>query len=288
MGIYDRDYYQEDQLRPIRPWDSQSMVIMLIMANIAFFVANFLIDARGNYLTNLMTLHASDLLHPLAWPRFLTHGFAHDPRGIMHILFNMIGLYFLGQSVEAKYGKWEFMRFYLLCIITCGLVWASIRVATGNDGAVIGASGAVTGVAMLFVFSFPNATLQLYGIIPVKAWLVGIMIVVANLFGNPSSGVAYDIHLMGVAFAAVYFYGGLNFGFLSGWLSTGKTKIKQKQRGFKVRRDDSPSGPSAADEKESDRILEKILKDGKDSLTRKERNFMQRYSSEMRKRKQNG
>ncbi len=286
MGIYDRDYYQADQLAPIRPWDTRSMVTMLIIANVACFVANFVTDARGNYLMQLMSLRATDLLQPLYWGRFVTHGFAHA--NTMHILFNMLGLYFLGQSVESKYGKWEFFRFYMICLVTCGLLWAAIRVATGTaaGAAVLGASGAVTGVAMLFVFSFPNAILRLYGIIPVKAWMVGVMIVVMNLLGNPNSGVAYDVHLIGAAFAAIYYFGNLNFSSFGNLFAASKTKFKQTQRGFKVRRAESDAKAADKDERESDRILEKIMREGKDSLTRKERAFMQRYSAEVRKRRQ--
>lgn len=286
MGIYDRDYYQADQLAPIRPWDTQSMVTLLIIVNVACFVANFLTDATGNYLMHLMSLYGTDLVHPLYWPRFVTHGFAHA--NMMHILFNMLGLYFLGQSVESKYGKWEFFRFYILCIVTCGVVWAAIRMGTGTaaNSAVLGASGGVTGVVMLFVFSFPNAILRLYGIIPVKAWMVGVGVIVVNLLGNPNSGVAYDVHLIGAAFAAVYFFGNLNFSSFGNLFSAGKTKFKQTQRGFKVRRAESDARAASADDQESDRILEKIMREGKDSLTRKERAFMQRYSAEVRKRRQ--
>ncbi|HBE69558.1 MAG TPA: hypothetical protein DDW52_15540 [Planctomycetaceae bacterium] len=282
MGIYDRDYYQDDQLRPIRPWDSQSMVILLIIANAAFFVANFVFFSNTDQLTQWMVLRASDLLNPLLWVRFVSHGFAHA--NLNHILFNMLGLYFLGQNVEAKYGKWEFFRFYMICVVFCGVVWAILR-GGAEDQAVLGASGAVTAVSMLFVFSFPNATLHLYGLIPVKAWLLGIGIVVLNLLGNPNSGVAYDVHLLGAGFAAVYFYGNLNFSSVSGWFAGGKRRIKQARSGLKVHRGDD-GGPTTAEERESDRILEKISRDGKDSLTAKERKFMENYSEKVRRMRQ--
>ncbi|MCA9127867.1 MAG: rhomboid family intramembrane serine protease [Planctomycetales bacterium] len=293
MGIYDRDYYRDDDLRPIRPWDNSSAVTMLIVANLAVFVANFLLTSRSNGVNNLLMLQASDLLDPLHWPRFLSYAFVHS--GMRHILFNMLGLYFLGQGVESKYGKWEFFRFYLIAGILCGLLWSAVRVGTGTGGALLGASGATTAVAMLFVFSFPRSTLHLYGVVPVKAWVLGVIIIGTNVLGTQSgvteSGapqVAFDVHLMGAAFAAIYFYGQLNFSFFEGLSGGAKLKFKQRRSGLKVHRpsdDDATDSLLAKDEAESDRILEKILREGKDSLTKKEAAFMQQYSRKVRERR---
>ena len=117
MGLYDRDYYQSDSLRPLRPWDSKTMVTMLIIANVAVYLANFLFSQRDGLLMLQLSLYSNFLSEPLQWYHFLTYGFAHDPSRITHILFNMLSLYFLGQSVEDKYGKWEFLRFYLAAIL---------------------------------------------------------------------------------------------------------------------------------------------------------------------------
>lgn len=289
MGIYDRDYYQAEELGPLRPWDNRSMVTLLIIANAAVFIANYVLTSRTDQITGLLTLRAGDLTSPLHWPRFLTYAFAHHD--IWHILFNMVGLYFLGQGVESKYGKWEFFRFYIVSAVACGLIFALMRLEHPGKG-VFGASGAVTAVSMLFVFSFPNSVLYLYGAVPVKAWMLGVFIVISNLLGtrsavNPdgSPAVAYDVHLVGAAFAAIYFYGQLNFGFLAGVVNRSKRTIKQKRSGLKVHRpQEQPSSPTK-DELESDRILDKITREGQDSLTKKERAFMQKYSREVRQRR---
>lgn len=291
MGIYDRDYYQGDSLRPLRPWDNRSMVTLLIFANAAVYLANFLFGrslggGAGLGLMGWLALYPESLFDPLQWYRFVTYGFAHDPKQITHILFNMLSLYFLGRNVEDKYGKWEFFRFYMVTILVCGLVWALMRI-NQPSGPVLGASGATTAVAMLFVYSFPQATLYLYGALPVKAWVLGIIIIVSNLFGSREY-VAYDVHLVGVAFASLYFFGNWSFAGAAGLFDGFRTKFKQRQRGFKVHRPDplDRSSPSK-DELESDRILEKIHREGKDSLTARERSFLERYSREIReKRKQ--
>ncbi|MEO8270847.1 MAG: rhomboid family intramembrane serine protease [Aureliella sp.] len=294
MGIYDRDYYQGDELRPLRPWDNRSMVTLLIFANAAVYIVNYLFFRRaapGMGLMDLLALDSDSILHPLQWYRFVSYGFAHDPRNIFHVLFNMLSLYFLGRNVEDKYGKWEFFRFYMSTIVVCGLVWALLRLGQGAAPAsVIGASGAVTAVALLFVYSFPQATLLLYGIVPVKAWLLGIIIIVTNVFSS-NELVATDVHLVGAAFATAYFFGKWNFSGVGDWFDGLGTLIKKRRRGLKVHRPEVErsvdSNSPSKDESESDRILEKIHREGKDSLTSRERKFLERYSREIReKRKQ--
>ncbi len=282
MGIYDRDYYQEDTFRPITPWNSRSMVSILIIANVIPFIANFLIGGSSDALTTLMALQYDTLANPIEWWRFLSYGFAHG--GIWHIAGNMLGLYFLGRSVEDRLGRWEFFRFYIIAIVLCGVIWTGIH----QRGSLIGASGATTAVTMLFVFMFPNVELRLYGAIPVRAWMIGVFIILNNVFNTgESSRVAFDVHLVGAAFAAAYFFGGFNFNALGSlWnsLSRVDTASKARAQGLKVHRpaEARVSERNEKTELELDRILKKIHDEGEEKLSRKERRFMENYSRKIR------
>jgi membrane associated rhomboid family serine protease len=289
MGIYDRSYYQDDDLQPLRaPWSSRSVVSTLIIINAAVQVLNFVLG-RANQIVQFLSLHPSDLSHPLSWYRFLTYGFAHS-QDIMHIVFNMLTLFFLGQAVEQKYGKQEFLRIYLVSIVVCGLAWAvSHGLSRGSSGmSLIGASGAVTTIAMLFVFSFPHAILRIWGVIPVKAWVVGIIIVGANLLGNSQVNVnggqqiAYDVHLFGAGFAAIYFFSGWNFSTIPSKLRKFQQYLPFAKTGLKVHRPSSGPDISPNIQREADRILDKIHKNGQDSLTKKEKLFLEKYSRNVR------
>ncbi len=289
MGIYDRDYYQADEMRPLRPWDGKSMVTLLIIANVIVFIANFLFSQR-NSLAEMLTLSASDLQQPLHWFRLLSYGFVHAPNDPFHLVFNMVTLYFLGRNVEDKYGKWEFFRFYMLTLLLCGIGWCLVHY-NQPSARLLGASGATTAVAMLFVFSFPHATLSLYGVLPIKAWMLGLMIILMNVFGSRQH-VAYEVHLIGAGLAAIYFYLNLNLGFLGDALSGASLRMRQWRRGLRVHRPagrgfegDNDSGgesPLSKDEAEADRILDKIHREGKDSLTAREQAFMEKYSRKVR------
>ncbi len=285
MGIYDRDYYQADQMRPLRPWDNKSMVTLLIFANVFVHVLNFVFTSPTAQIANFLSLYPENLLQPWGWFRLVSYGFVHG--GIFHLLFNMLTLYFLGRQVEDKYGRAEFLRVYLLMLVLCGIGWCLLRLnAEEFNYKLLGASGAVTGIAMLFVFSFPQATLMLYGILPVKAWVLGIGIVVMNVISSwDTDNVAYDVHLMGAGLAAIYFFGNFNLSFMGDWYASTQTKLKQRRRGFKVHRPEELGGgepPPSKDEQEADRLLDKIHRQGKDSLTAREQKFLEAYSRKVR------
>ena len=123
MGIYDRDYYQAGEMRPLRPWDNKSMVTLLIFINVALYVANFLFTGRSGQLSAALALYPEHLGQPLNWFHLLTYGFVHDPRSPFHLIFNMLTLYFLGRQVEDKYGKCEFFRIYMIALLLCGIGW---------------------------------------------------------------------------------------------------------------------------------------------------------------------
>lgn len=290
MGIYDRDYYQPQQqgftLR--RP---QTVVMTLIVINVGIYVVNSLFLKNG--LIDLMVAQASDLQHPLQWWRFLTYGFSHDPAP-MHVAANMIGLFFLGREVEQRYGRNEFLAFYLLCIVVSGMAWAAANLALGVPGArVIGASGAVVGVIVLFAFNFPRRTILLFFVFPVPAWVLGLLVVLSDLFGatglhQVEGHIAYAVHLAGAAFAALYYKSNWRITGLFGNLSFDKAKWRRSK--FRVvKPDDMPErGEDTGDDeltRQADAVLDKINREGIDSLTRKERKILEKASKQAQERR---
>ena len=118
--------------------------------------------------------------------QIITHMFMHaDER---HLLFNMLGLYFLGPWVESSLGPKRFLMMYLLS----GFV-ASIAQMLISQGAIVGASGAVYGVLAAFATMFPNMKLMLlFPPIPVKAKYLALGLIALGLFSG-FTGMQADI-----------------------------------------------------------------------------------------------
>lgn len=293
MGLYDRDYYQDSDLQPFRPWNSRSVVTNLIIVNVVVFVANFIFGSGTQDTVNqYLWLDSDHLTQPLHWYRTLTNGFAHSNIG--HILFNMLALFFLGQAVENRYGRGEFLRIFLVSIVTCSVVWlirqAAIEEADAPTRVLLGASGGATAITMLFVFNYPQTKLYIWGILPVKAWFVGLLVVITNLLGNSSfqadgtQQVAYDVHLAGVAFAAVYYYGKFNFAIL-GSMAESVMGLFQRQPKLRIHQPSDSAIPDRL-KVEADRILDKIHREGQDRLTSRERKLLEEYSRAVREQRQ--
>jgi membrane associated rhomboid family serine protease len=280
MGFQDRDYYREGS----QSGYVTSMVIKLIIINGLVFLGELLFG--GEAVTSLLGLHADTIVQPLYWWQFVTAGFVHDPEQLNHILFNMIGLYCFGRPLEERYGRMEFLRFYLAATVVGFIVWSASHYFLshlGHNAMCYGASGGVTAVTLLFCLLFPRATILLSFLFPVPAWLVGIIIVAGNLFGA-EGGIAYDVHLVGAAFALSYWYFGLNFGRLPG-LAGLRRLLARPKKWFK------PSPPLKVHDPEhyyedldaeADRLLDKVAHEGLGSLTDKERRLLEDYSRRTR------
>lgn len=291
MGLHDRYYYRDDPPLDLRPsFDQRSAVVTLIIVNVVIFIANALAgrpsDLSAGVVNDWLVLRSSDAYLPWWWWHAFTYAFAHDWTGINHILFNMLSLYFLGRPVEQKYGTSEFYRIYLLAALFCGSLWLLKHAVLGGEQQelVLGASGAVLCISMLFIFNYPNVTVLML-FIPMPAWVMGVILVLINFFIPSGSRIAYDVHLLGIAFAAMYFFFRWNFSWLgspAAFLST----IRRKLTGPRLRvLRDREAEREQHDAREADRILAKIHDSGKDSLTSKEKRFMERYSQAMRNKK---
>ncbi len=288
MGIYDREYYRQGQPGfSIRK--PQTIVVAVMVINAALWLLNGLLwpDPESG-LTYWMAVHEDTLTRPWMWWQFLTYGFAHAD-AFSHVLMNMLVLFFLGQEIESHYGRREFLRLYLVLLVVGSVTWALLNLAAVGPVTLIGASGAVSGVVVLYALNFPRRTLLLFFVIPVPAWLVGVLVVASDVMGATGSAgmsnVAYSVHLAGAAFAFVYYQQKWNLTRVTEWLpSIGRLRSRPKLRIHHPQPEEKKQKLSG----EVDRILEKIHREGEASLTRKERRTLESASRQYQQRRRPG
>lgn len=310
MGLQDRDYsrYRDSGFprseRSGGGWGNpsggamggisgRSVVITLLIVNVAVFFLDLLLSgsAQGpagstsSRMLEWFAVRGDTLLYPWTWFRFLTYGFVHSLDDIRHLAFNMFGLFVFGRIVEQQVGRSEFLRFYLLAIVLGGIT-ASLQAAlpawaAGQSVplvATVGASGAVSAVTILFAFLNPQATVLLFLVLPIKAWVLAVVFVLSNLMGmlGGDSNVAYGVHLAGIAWGALYHLKRIRLESLS--LSRWQTAWRKLLGGKPRLRLHDPERTLAAREAEVDRLLDKIQASGLDSLTAAERKTLERHS----------
>lgn len=286
MGLSDRDYSRDDDWSEShygsRPQAIQSMTVALIAINVGVYLLDAL-SSNDHSLMNALALQPDAIVKPWLWWQFLTAAFAHSTTGINHILGNMIGLFFFGRDVEARLGRYEFLRFYLVSAVLANVVWALLQLALPSAGSLVGASGAVTAVLILYICLFPNATILLFMVLPVPGWLAAAFFVGQDLLGalgrTGATNVAYTVHLAGAGFAFLYYKLHWNIGYAmpTQWLGGVKRWLNRPR--LKIH-DPEPSYENL--DAEADRVLAKLSEHGDASLTPAERRILEDYSRRMR------
>ncbi len=178
----------------------------LIVINLAVFVICYL---GGGLIQRpvsvLLALSAEAAIRHFLIYQIFTYMFVHF--GVMHVLFNMLGLYFFGVPIEQAWGKRRFVKFYLLCGLVAGVCVLLVNMAVGDWATpTIGASGAIFGVLVAFGVLFPDAIILMFFLFPMKAKYAVMIYVAVELLATfgPNTGVSTVAHLGGAAFAYLY------------------------------------------------------------------------------------
>jgi rhomboid family protein len=251
----------------VTPW-----VIRLIVANIAVF---FLEKTAANPNVILQWIaFVPSLIIVRPWT-LITYMFAHDPYGLSHIFWNMLGLFFFGPRVEARLGSRNFMTLYL----TSGIAGALLAF-TAPGIPLIGASGALYGVMMAFAYFWPRDKILIWGVFPVEARVLVIAYTAIELFsgvGGFAPGIAHFTHLGGFAGAYLYLRWLEKRGERRAQRFRTQSQPKVEDRSLANWRRVNPASAHEINRDELNRILDKIGKSGLSSLTAQERAFLANF-----------
>ncbi len=246
------------------PW-----VKRLLFANVGVYLLQMSVVG----ITSQLALVPALLLYR-PWT-IITYMFAHSTFGFTHILFNMFALFIFGPRVEMRLGGTHFIRMYFIAGITGGL----LSLFFTPYAAIVGASGAVFGVQLAFAMFYPRERIYIWGIIPIEARVLVVIITVMTLYGGMrgSGGVAHFAHLGGYIGAYLY-------------LKYAEKRAPSKQWQKKVEgpapskialgkwKDVNLSLVHEVNRDEVSRILSKIQTQGEGSLTSQERVFLGHFT----------
>jgi rhomboid family protein len=155
------------------------------------------------FVRDYLALHKT-LSIRLVWQLF-TYLFLHG--GVFHLLFNMLALWMFGSPLESDWGMRRFLRYYFICGVGAGLCDLALNLALGGGPPTIGASGAIYGVLLAFGVCYPEQTVLMNFLFPIKAkYMVAIYAAIAlySSFSAGNSGVSNIAHLGGMAVGFVY------------------------------------------------------------------------------------
>jgi membrane associated rhomboid family serine protease len=236
------------------------MVKWLLIINVAVYFLQIL--GADKTLMGWFSLYPVSLSAALQLWRLITYQFLHG--GVGHILFNMLGLYFLGPTLERYWGSKRFLIFYLSCGAAGGLFYL-LLVVIGFLPALpmVGASGAILGMLAACAILFPHfVVFILFFPVPIRiAAIAFTAIYLAAVITRGINAGGDAAHLAGMAAGAIYV-------FSQSWRAKLGLKIQSSRLQRKI----------AAERNlqvELDRILQKVHDFGIHSLTPKERKTLE-------------
>lgn len=182
MGIYDRDYASSGRGMGAPPGGPTnrfftrtpgwSVTTWIIVVNIAVYILSFLLSP---WVVNAGALTLDTAYGRLEVWRLITFQFLHSQQGILHILFNMYGLWLFGPVVEDYLGRKKYLAFYLTCGLFGGLLFIVLNflgyvIKTPIPGLLdispstrlVGASAGVFGVIVACAKVTPDNELMLF------------------------------------------------------------------------------------------------------------------------------
>jgi membrane associated rhomboid family serine protease len=267
MSIYDRDYSRPDYADQSRPQMQMRfpqltpVVRMLLIINVSVFMFSIIIKPLGGLIYEWFSVDSTSPARYFQVWRLIGYQFLHDPTNILHLTFNMIGLYFLGPTLERYWHSKKFLIFYLVCGAAGGVFYILLS-ALGivRPGVLVGASGAILGMLAACAILFPQfVVFFMFFPVPIRAAaLILTAVYIISIFTGAANAGGDAAHLAGMAVGAGYVYLWPRF----------RSRYKPA-----IHSDDWEKRFKAYSElqKEVDRILEKVNMQGIASLTRKEK-----------------
>ncbi|SHK34505.1 Membrane associated serine protease, rhomboid family [Rhodothermus profundi] len=243
------------------------------------------------------------------WPAILTHpwqlvtyNFLHlQPGfwGLIHILFNMLWLVWIGREYEELHGSHRLLALYVIAGVGGGLLTVVLHMLFPGVGAfgglVHGASASVLGVLMAVAILYPFKSVALFLLGPIRLLYLVLIFLALDVLFMAGGGTAVGAHLGGALFGLLYAKAEQRGIELAGWARVFFQRRRARRRqpvaaetGWSLRRvgawmeqrrgSAAESRGSAARERsleeEVDRILDKISAHGYDSLTEEEKRIL--------------
>lgn len=198
--------------------------------------------------------------------QFVTYMFLHG--SFLHIGINMLMLWMFGTTIERVWGSQPYLWYYTVCGV--GGAVATWLAGPGSQGMTIGASGAVMGLLLAYALMYPDRHVYVWMVLPVKMKYMMWFLVAVNMLsalGGRQDGIAYFAHLGGIAAGWIYLKQDWRLGAFGRKLRAKTARRKMAQNAERARRTEVDRD---ARMREVNRILEKINREGMDSLTQDE------------------
>jgi membrane associated rhomboid family serine protease len=177
----------------------------LLIINTAVFLITTLVARQFGDDFRLLALAPVAVVQHFAIWQLVTYLFLHG--GLTHLLFNMLALWMFGTPLERDWGTRQFLKYYFICGIGAGICDVAMNAAMGNWlTSTIGASGAIYGLLLAFGVCYPEQTVLMGFLFPIKAKYMVMIYAAIELYLSVgvNNGISNIAHLGGMVVGLIY------------------------------------------------------------------------------------
>jgi membrane associated rhomboid family serine protease len=264
-----------------------SIVEKLIYINIAVFFLTLLVSVfqglyknESNFIVEWFSLDANfTALLSTPWS-IITYGFLHA--GFLHILINLIALFYIGKLFIEYFTQKQLLTFYILGTVFGGLLflvsYTYFPLFKNQSTILVGASAGISAIFIGIATYMPNYQLKIRFIGFVKLWYLAAIWVGLDILGLAGTNAGgHFSHLGGALFGFLYVRQASNkkTDILEKVLNLFKKNEKPLKTVYKSKtKTTSTVKNTSVNQKEIDSILDKIGKSGYDALNKQEKEFL--------------
>lgn len=309
MSVADRDYWKEPEASSFSSLPRWPVTYWLMAILVGAFALQCIVEVYGpKNVLPWLALTPEAAKSGWLW-QLITFQFLHG--SFTHLLFNVLGLYWFGTTVERILGR----KRYLIAYFSAGVVGGCLQLLmmllmpNFHGSSVVGASAGIEGLFAIFCLIHPTAVIHVMMILPVQARVLFFVTLGLELFftlvpSRLNGGTAHAAHLGGLLFGSLW----VRWGWHHEWnMLPGAALVDRLKNIFyrprrpalkviqgeasRVRPSPPPPEPRIEDltpdefmAREVDPILDKIAAHGMASLTDRERRVLNAARDKVAKR----
>lgn len=169
-----------------------SITTILIVLNIIVSYRGFkdyIFFDRYSFIINRVSIEKD-------YKRLVTSGFLHV--NWTHLIFNMFSLYIFSGSLESFLGPVNYLVIYIAGLVGGNLLSLFIHRFHG-DYSSVGASGAIFAIMFSAIALFPGMKIGFFFLPAIPGWLFGLVYVLVSIYGirSRTNNIGHDAHLGG-------------------------------------------------------------------------------------------
>lgn len=259
----------------------EQLIYLNVFAFLLMYIVNsvsFLFGYQGsNFIFEWFAMPANlDEFITRPWT-IITYGFLHG--GFLHILFNLIWLYYIGNLFLDYFTQKQLLSFYLYGTVFGGFIYLIsynyFPALQNTNAALVGASSAISAIFIGIATHIPYYEFNIRFIGFVKLWILAAIFVGIDIIQLPVENTGGHLaHIGGALFGYFYVktFRNTNNSFSNPFSNIFKRKSTLKTVYKSTKR--KAKNKSVSNQEQIDAILDKISKSGYESLNQEEKDLL--------------